>query len=87
MRKRYENITIVDRENGGLSAARNSGLDVASGKYIYFLDSDDYLLPGTLKTAMQFAMENQTDIACFNAKTEGLSLLYERMKLTGIHRH
>lgn len=38
----YDNIRIIHRENGGLSAARNSGIEVTRGEYICFVDSDDY---------------------------------------------
>lgn len=45
---RYENVIVVERENGGLSAARNSGLKNAKGEYIWFVDSDDYIKPNVL---------------------------------------
>lgn len=45
----HENIRVVHRENGGLSAARNSGIEVAQGEYIMFVDSDDYIEPNVLK--------------------------------------
>ena len=35
-------VVVIHKENGGLSSARNSGLEYASGKYITFIDSDDY---------------------------------------------
>ena len=47
---------FVQREkNGGLSAARNSGIRVASGRYVYFLDSDDYLVPEAIETLLSLA--------------------------------
>lgn len=40
---RHENIKVIHKENGGLSSARNAALDIAQGKYVSFVDSDDYV--------------------------------------------
>ncbi|VEW12931.1 Chondroitin polymerase [Moraxella caviae] len=43
--ERYDFIKIISQENKGVSAARNAGIKAAAGRYVYFVDSDDYLLP------------------------------------------
>lgn len=43
--KKDYRIVVIHRENGGLSAARNSGLDICNGEYIGFVDSDDFICP------------------------------------------
>lgn len=55
----HENIRVIHRENGGLSAARNSGIEIAQGEYLMFVDSDDYIEPNVLgKLMSQVGREN-----------------------------
>lgn len=44
----HTGIAVIDQENGGLSAARNTGTAIAKGEYIWYVDSDDYIEPSTL---------------------------------------
>ena len=56
-------IIIIDKENGGVSSARNAGLDIASGDYIGFVDSDDYINPDMYRQLIEASLENDADIA------------------------
>jgi len=60
-------VRVIHQENGGLGHARNVGMDQAVGKYIIFLDSDDYWLPETLETLYSEAERNQTQALVFGA--------------------
>lgn len=62
----FANIKVVHRENGGLSAARNSGIDVAQGQYVQFVDSDDYLEQNVLKSLVTKMETDNLDILRFN---------------------
>ena len=57
-----ENIIVVTTSNEGLSAARNCGLNISSGEYILFIDSDDYVLPDKILTLVEMADEYKTDV-------------------------
>lgn len=57
-------IHTVHKENGGLSSARNSGLSVAKGKYVTFVDSDDRIYPESIRCILDWIISGGTDI-CF----------------------
>ncbi|MBR1540013.1 MAG: glycosyltransferase [Clostridia bacterium] len=60
-------IKVIHKENGGLSDARNFGLDCAKGKYIQFVDSDDYIEKDMIEFLYKNLKENNADISiCSN---------------------
>ena len=58
-------FVVVHKENGGLSDARNAGMPKATGEYIMFLDSDDFIHPQTMEIAYSLAQRNNSDIVSF----------------------
>lgn len=52
---KHQNIKVVHKKNEGLGFARNSGMEVCQGKYVFFLDSDDSLRPDTLERLIEVA--------------------------------
>ena len=58
-----ERIKIINREkNGGLSAARNTGMDAATGEYIYFIDSDDWIDDDYIEKMVEAATNNHAEV-------------------------
>ena len=55
-------LIIVDKKNQGIGAARNSGLDLAQGEYVYFIDSDDYIDLNMLEKMYNIAVREEADI-------------------------
>lgn len=60
---RYSNIKVIHKANGGLGSARNIGMQEARGKYIGFVDSDDYVSEKMYETLWHLAEENKADCA------------------------
>ena len=56
-------IVVIHQQNGGLSAARNAGLDIATGSYIMFVDSDDYIAPDMCEKLYQLLIRDGSDLA------------------------
>ena len=65
--KSYANVTIINQENSGLSVARNVGLQNTSGDYVWFVDSDDWIEPGSINTILSiFNSNDDVDIISFH---------------------
>lgn len=57
-----ERIKVINKENGGLSEARNYGIDIAKGEWITFVDSDDYVHPEMIESMVSLAKSKNGDI-------------------------
>lgn len=69
-------IIVIHKENGGLSSARNSGLKASNGEYVWFIDSDDYLLQTALNDVRSELINNDT----FDVYSSGLMRYYEESR-------
>jgi glycosyltransferase involved in cell wall biosynthesis len=61
-------IRVIHKENGGLSTARNAGIEACSGEYILFIDSDDCYENDGVIAAVAGSLKPGTDVVCFNYK-------------------
>ena len=67
--RRDPRVRVIRQANVGVGAARNRGLDIATGRYVYFIDSDDWLADeNALSVLCETAEREQTDIIFFDAK-------------------
>lgn len=60
--EQYNNIKVFDRSNGGLSAARNTGIEQAMGDYVFFVDSDDWIKENCLGGIVKQLNEEKPDV-------------------------
>lgn len=65
--KRDSRITVIHKENGGVSSARNAGLDAATGDYVGFVDADDWIEPDMYEFLLKNAKKYDADVTdcCF----------------------
>ena len=74
--REHENIRVIHRENGGLSAARNTGIGHARGEWLTFVDSDDSVAPEMLERLVSLAQENNAKISSVTFESKGQSGVY-----------
>ena len=84
IQKKYDNIKLFSQKNKGLGGARNTGLKNAKGKYILFLDADDYLKENTLRKIYEISTKNDLDILEFGAVgiTKNNKIVYTKILKT-----
>lgn len=69
--KEDSRIKAIHKTNGGLSSARNAGMEIMTGKYLFFLDSDDWLEPDGLERLYKVAEQHQVDFVRYRAIRTG----------------
>ena len=75
--KKDNRIKVIHKKNGGLGFARNSGLELATGEYVTFCDSDDWIEPEAYQTTYEKCKEKDLDICWFQPRrvtTDGVFL-------------
>ncbi|MBN2611609.1 MAG: glycosyltransferase family 2 protein [Bacteroidales bacterium] len=63
MQQEFDNIILINQENQGVSRARNNGIERASGKYILFIDPDDYIDADSLKSVLERADKYDAEVS------------------------
>ena len=63
--RRDSRIRVIHKENQGLGMARNTGIENATGEYICFFDSDDYVSPDLIRKALEKILQEQADIVIY----------------------
>ena len=64
--KKDKRVRVIHKENGGLSSARNAGLEIITGSYVVFTDSDDFVSPDMVQTMLNTIQSTDSDLVICN---------------------
>lgn len=88
--KKHSAVKVIHKENGGHSSARNCGLNTAIGKYVAFIDSDDFIELHSLKHIIEWVENNDEDVCILNSykyfsdgSTKLIDVMPKREKVKG----
>ena len=86
--EKHDFISCFHKSNGGLSDARNSGFEKASGKYVFFLDSDDMVVPSAMEKIIDTADKTDVDVLLWDGVTisEDDSVIASDLGLILVHK-
>lgn len=62
LEKKYANVIVIDQENSGAAVARNTGMKYATGKYLYFMDPDDWMKPTYIESMVLIAENSDSEL-------------------------
>lgn len=85
--KKDSRIRVIDKENGGPSSARNTGIEQARGEYIYFLDGDDLIMPHTLERLIGTIQKYQVKMVTHGIATDYRDALTADVQQLVIHKY
>lgn len=87
--KQDTRIIVIDQQNGGLSAARNAGLDIATGDFISFIDSDDWIHPQHFELLLYVQQKYNSDltIARHQTTSDPVPPTHSQFDLCSVHAH
>lgn len=80
-------IKVIHKVNGGLSEARNTGVQAATGDYLYFLDSDDMIIPNAIELLINQAKMNDLQLILFDANVINEDGSYCNQKSLAVRYH
>ena len=82
--KKDSRIKVIHKENGGVSSARNAGLDIAQGKYITFIDSDDWVSEKYLQLLIEPMIKEDVQLVVGSYETRDKNIFHRKVKTSFI---